>query len=251
MEETNKKGGKGKTIILILSIAIICMCLGTVIGYMCYKKYAVNNNSVVESESVSESEAEIKEEVYSSFDGKNKLVIDGDNYKLNYVDITTPKSMEGNITKESESKFKLDTNNAVYKTDDLVIIKGLFETDPSYAKDLVLFNETTMDNTKKKLTDGAEKYLGEYFNGNEHAKATGYNLKEIYHCDHIDENEDMVCVMEYFIEFENYSKSDCDRNEKYAREMMPTCEESGTSSSYAIRYNYKTLEAIELASLND
>lgn len=249
-KEVKRKSGKGKLIVLIISFTIIGVCIGGVLCCTCYKKYSVDNSAPEKSESSNEAKETIPL-VYSSFDGENHLVINGDKYKLNYLDGTEAKTLDGNITKEGENIFKT-TDKTIEKYENVVFVKDLFESGPiGGMSDLVLFNADEMTTIKEKLSKGAEKYLGEYFDGNDHAKASGFNLRNIYRCNHNDNDEDMVCIMEYFIEFENYSRDNCLDNEKYAREMMPTCEDGGTSSSYAIRYNYKTLEAIELASLND
>lgn len=241
--EEKKKSGKGKLFVLVLSFLIIGICIGGVLCCFCYKKYGANKCVPEESES-SAPEKEVFPEVYSSFDGESHLVIEGNKFKLNYLDATNAKALEGDLTK--------DADVSIEKRDNTALIKNLFEDGPNGGmEDLVLFNVNNMTGIKEKLGEGAEKYLGEYFDGNDHAKATGYNLRNIYRCNHTSDAEDMVCIMEYFIEFENYTSKDCLGNEKYAKDMMPACEDGGVSNSYAIRYNYKTLEALELASLND
>ena len=248
--EEKRKNGKGKLFVLLLSFLIIGICIGGILCCACYKKYSVNNSAPEKSKSVSNTEEKLPE-VYSSFDGENHLVINGDKYKLNYLDGTEAKTLDGNITKEGENTFKT-ASNTIEKYENLAVFKDLYESGPvGGMSDLVLFNIDNMTSIKETLSKGAEKYLSEYYDGNEHAKASSFNLRNIYRCNHNDDDKDMVCIMEYFIEFENYSRDDCLDNDKYAREMMPSCLDGGISSSYAIRYNYKTLEAIELASLND
>ena len=192
--------------------------------------------------------------VMLSFNDNDKLVLNDDNtYTFNYVKGTEKIQDKGEYTKKEDQYILTKDISVELINDNVGIIRGLNDVDENIGvlKNKILFKKEDIESIKDSLNKDFQELLSGYYNGEEHAKSTNYTLVELGNCINYDNAKEVYCETTYEIEFEGYSKEDCENNpDKYSREQAATCNDKGISSSYIFQIGVYDLKAINLASIN-
>ena len=243
MEE--KRRGNG-AIIVILILIILGMA-----AYICYDK-----GLILSSKNSNETKTEENKKttdsfpvVYTSVKAGNYLVMNDDKYHLVYTGGGATEGKTGEVTKTSDDKYDLgDISLETYE--DVAIVKNLFEPSPNNGRpNLVLFKLDIKEVKDKLYSESVEKITDYY--SQKGITTKDISLTNVDDCANYDDDDNMVCYLEYNITFENYNSSECINSEKYAYEVGPLCNTTGIVATFPVRFGIKDLKFIEMASLND
>lgn len=243
MEE--KRKGKG-AIIVILILIILGMA-----AYICYEKGLILNNNT-SSENTTQEDNTNKDtfpEVYSSLKAGNYLVFNESKYHLVYTGGGATEEKTGEVTKTSDDKYDLgDISLETYE--DVAIVKNLFEPSPNNGRaNLVLFKLDIKEVKDKLYSESVEK-IKDYYS-QKGITTKDISLTKVEDCANYDNDDNMVCYLEYNITFENFNASECINSEKYGYEVGPLCNTTGIVATFPVRFGIKDLKFIEMASFND